>query len=169
MPGLAGLPAYCVGDRTAEAARAAGLVPVSAGGDAADLLDLLLRHRPEGPGLHLRGRHVAADLDGALTSAGIDTHSVIAYDQTPRPLSPEALACLAWPGRVVLPVYSPRSARILAAETTGATARREVVAISAQVAGAWPDPAEVVAVAAAPDGAAMEAAILARLSAPTAC
>jgi uroporphyrinogen-III synthase len=169
VPALAGLRAWCVGDRTAEAARAAGLAAVSAGGDAEDLLALLTRERPEGPGLHLHGRHIAADLAQALTSAGLETHSAIAYDQTPRPLSPEALACLAWPGRVILPLYSPRSARLLAAETAGSAARREVVAMSAQVAEAWPDPSEVAAIAAAPEAAAMEDAIVARLAPPSAC
>ena len=142
---------------------------MSAGGAAEDVLDLLKRRRPEGPGLYLHGRHVASDLAQALTSAGIDTSSVTVYDQTPQPMTPEALACLAWTGRVVLPLYSPRSARLLAAEIAGCAARLEVVAMSAQVAEAWPDPAEVAAIAEAPEAAAMEDAIVARLGAPSAC
>jgi uroporphyrinogen-III synthase len=167
LPGLPDLTAWCVGDRTAEAARALGLRAVSAGGTAQDLLALLRREHPNGTGLHLRGRHVAAELAGALTSAGIDTHEVVAYDQVARSLSSEALACLGGPGIVVLPVYSPRSARLLAAATDGAVAARDVVAISRQTADAWPGAAATVS--AAPDGPAMEDAIIARLRACAAC
>ena len=164
---LSGLTAWCVGDRTAEAARASGLRAVSAGGTAQDLLALLRRERPVGTGVYLRGRHAATDLANALNSAGTDTHEVIVYDQVARPLSPEARARLGAPGTVVLPVYSPRSARLLAAATEGAVARCEAVAISRQTADVWPRGAA--AVAAAPDGAAMEDAIIARLRACTAC
>lgn len=164
---LSGLSAWCVGDRTAEAARAAGLSAVSAGGSANDLLARLARDRPRGPGLHLRGRHAAVDVADALTSAGTDTHSVVAYDQVARPLSPEALACLDRPGHVVLPVYSPRSARLLAAATDGASAARDVVAISRQAAAAWPGP--TAAIAAAPEASAMEDAIVACILSRATC
>ena len=164
---LSGLTAWCVGDRTAEAARAAGLAAVSAGGTAEDLLALLDRERPQGTGLHLRGRHVAADVAEALTSAGTDTESVVVYDQIARPLSPEALACLDRPAPVILPVYSPRSARLLAAATDGARAARDIVAISRQAAAAWPGP--VASIAAAPDGLSMEDAIVACVLSRVAC
>jgi uroporphyrinogen-III synthase len=164
---LAGLPAWCVGDRTAEAARAAGLSAISAGGTVEDLLALLLRERPKGPGVYLRGGHVAANLADALRTAGIDTHDVVVYDQAARSLSSEALASLARPRPVILPVYSPRSARLLAAATDGAAAVLEIVALSPQVAEAWPGP--VTTVSAAPDGPTMEDAIVARLRACAAC
>lgn len=164
---LAGLTAWCVGDKTAEAARAAGLSAVSAGGSADDLVALLTRERPRGPGLHLRGRHVAADVSDLLKSAGSDTHSVIAYDQVARPLSPEALARLDRTGHVILPVYSPRSARLLAEATEGARAARDIVAISRPAAAAWPGP--VAAIAATPDGAAMEDAIVACILSRVTC
>jgi uroporphyrinogen-III synthase len=164
---LKGLTAWCVGDRTAEAARAAGLAARSAGGTAEDLLACLVQARPAGLGLYLHGRHVATDLAAALARAGIETYSAVAYDQVARPLSAEARACLARPGTVILPIYSPRSARILAAETERAVALREVVAISRPVADAWSG--GPVTVAAAPDGPAMEDATVARVRAHAAC
>jgi uroporphyrinogen-III synthase len=167
--GLSGLPAFCVGDRTAEAAAAAGLLPRSAAGDAGALLAILKEAAPEGPGLYLRGRHAASDLDSELGLAGIDTHAVIAYDQIPRPLSPEARAVLRGTAPVILPVFSPRSARLLAAEAQGATAPLDLIPISANAAAAWKGRSASLTIAAAPDGPAMEHAIVARARARLAC
>jgi uroporphyrinogen-III synthase len=167
--GLAGLPAWCVGDRTAEAAAEAGLLPRSAGGDAGALLALLMAECPEGPGLYLRGRHAASDIEKDLTSAGIETRSVIAYDQFPRPLTPEARAVLDRTAPVVLPLFSPRSARLLAAEVRGATAPLHLIAISANAAAAWEGSFASVSIAAAPDGPSMEDAVVERLRARSAC
>jgi uroporphyrinogen-III synthase len=167
--GLAKLPAFCVGDRTAEAARAAGLLPQSAAGDAAALLALLKDARPKGPGLYIRGRHAASDLAKDLVSAGTDTHSVIAYDQSARPLSPEARAALGSSRPVILPVFSPRSSRLLAAEAAGATAPLDLIAISAAAAAPWEGRPVSLAIAAAPDGPAMEDAVVERVRARSAC
>jgi uroporphyrinogen-III synthase len=167
--GLAGLPAFCVGDRTGEAAAAAGLRPRSASGDASALLALLKAEAPPGPGLYLRGRHAASDLEADLSAAGIDTHSVVAYDQLPRPLSPEARAALHGAAPVILPLFSPRSARLVAAEAEGATAPLDLIPISANAAAAWKGRPASVTLAAAPDGASMEHAIVARVRARLAC
>jgi uroporphyrinogen-III synthase len=167
--GLAGLPAWCVGDRTAEAAAEAGLLPRSAAGDAGALLALLMSARPEGPGVYLRGNHAASDIAKDLISAGIDTHSVIAYDQLPRPLSPEARAALDGTSPVLLPVYSPRSARLLAAEIRSAKAPLHLITISANAAAAWKESAASVSIAATPDGPAMEDAVVAEARARSAC
>jgi uroporphyrinogen-III synthase len=166
---LGGLPAYCVGDRTAEVARAAGFEAVSAGGSAGDLLALILEKDLRGPVLYIRGRHAASDLEKELVSAGIDTHSVIAYEQTPRPLSREAHAALAGDDPLVLPVYSPRSSRLLAAECAGSRCPLDIVAISRNAAGPWIGTDATVVIAAAPDGRSMEDAIVDRVRDRTAC
>ena len=167
--GLGPLPAFCVGDRTAEAARAGGFMPHSAAGDAAALLALLKEARPNGPGLYLRGRHAASDIAEDLNSAGIDTFSIVAYDQVPRPLSAAARGALEAAAPVILPVFSPRSARLLAAEAARATAPLDLIAISAATAAAWDGPPVVCAIAAVPDGAAMEDAVVERVRARSAC
>lgn len=166
---LSGLPAFCVGDRTAEAAHLAGFTAVSGGGAATDLAALIERMRPSGPGLYLRGRHAAADLEETLTSAGIETHSVIAYDQRPLPLSAEARAVITGNATPILPVYSPRSSRLLAAECADAEAQPDVVAISPQAAQPWLGLHAKVFVAPAPDGQSMEDMITERARARSAC
>jgi uroporphyrinogen-III synthase len=167
--GLSGIPAYCVGDRTAEAAAAAGLLARSAGGDGADLIALLLEARPDGRGLYLRGQHVASDLGSALHAAGLDPHAAIAYDQAPRPLSSEAKAILADKKPVILPVFSPRSSRLLAAEIGRAAAPLDLIAISAKAAAPWQGTTASLIIAAAPDGPSMEHAIVGRARARSAC
>ena len=66
---------------------------------------------------------------------------------------------------VVVPVYSPRSARLLAGMATGARAPLWLVAISDAAAAAWTAPAARRAVADQPSGRAMDAAIRAMLAA----
>jgi uroporphyrinogen-III synthase len=167
--GLANLPAFCVGDRTAEAARSAGLIPQSAAGDASALLALLAAARPEGPGLYLRGRHTASDIASELVSAGLDTQAVVAYDQIARPLSAPARAALDAGAPIILPVFSPRSSRLLAHEAAQAQAPLDLIAISAAAAAPWKDRPVSIAIAAAPDSAAMEEAVAERVFARSAC
>lgn len=167
--GLTNLPAYCVGDRTAEAARTAGLRAQSAAGDAEALLALLAAVRPDGPGLYLRGRHAASDIASKLVSAGIDTHSIVAYDQVERPLSAPARAAIGSAAPVILPVFSPRSSRILADEAANARAPLDLIAISAAAAAPWEGRSVRLAIVASPDGAAMEDAVVERVLARTAC
>ena len=167
--GLANLPAFCVGDTTAEAARSAGFLPQSAAGDAGALLALLMAVRPEGPGLYLRGRHAASDIASELVSAGLDTHAVTAYDQVARPLSAEARSALDAAAPVILPVFSPRSSRLLAREAAQARAPLDLIAISAAAAEPWEDRGVFLAIAAAPNGAAMEEAVVERVQSRSAC
>ncbi len=112
--GRRGLTAYCVGDRTAEAASAAGLEAVSADGAIDDLRALILRAPAKGPLLHLHGRHVTGDLSGQLRAAGLRASGHVVYEQRDLRLSDEARDALTGPRRVVAPVFSPRSARLLA-------------------------------------------------------
>lgn len=107
--------AYCVGDRTARAARAAGFRAVSADGDAADLVGLILQQRPTGQLLYLHGAERRGNVAERLNSAGIDTTSRLIYDQHPQPLTPAARRLLAGAAPVIAPIFSPRSADLLAA------------------------------------------------------
>ncbi len=110
------LPAYCVGDMTAGAARQSGLVARSAGGDVAALADMVRRaHRPgSGDFIHVRGRHAAGDLVGSLAQSGVPARGAEIYDQLPLPLRTEALSDLT-AGRIeVIALFSPRTARVFA-------------------------------------------------------
>lgn len=153
----AGMRAWCVGDGTAEAARAKGLHATSAAGDAGALVDALRRGDP-GRCLHLRGRH-GADIAARLRAHGIAAEERIVYDQVARPLSKAALAALAGDRRVVLPLFSPRSARLLAERIGTPGAPLHPVAISPAAAASWPfrPPPDI---AGHPDGAGMVRAVL---------
>lgn len=135
LPGLPNL-AWCVGDRTARAARRGGFTAHSAKGDASDLLAAILNAKGPGPLLYLHGREIAGTLVQDLNSAGIMTHSLLAYAQNPRPFGPDALRLIRQPGPLILPILSPRSAAILAAEwqASGARAAPHVIALSQAVA-----------------------------------
>jgi len=65
----------------------------------------------------VRGRHAAGDLVGALAARGIPVKAAELYDQVPQPLSPDARALIAAGAAAVVPLFSPRTARIFARET----------------------------------------------------
>lgn len=130
-----GLRAWCVGVRTAEAARAAGMDAVSAGGDADALVAAILRVTPDGPLWHLRGRHARGDVAARLTGAGVACTETVAYRQDAMPLTSEAREVLGGTRPVVVPLFSPRTAALLVAQGPFA-APCHVIAISAAVADA---------------------------------
>ncbi|MEM9708389.1 MAG: uroporphyrinogen-III synthase [Pseudomonadota bacterium] len=155
-----GLPAWCVGDQTAWAAAQAGFEARSAGGNAADLVALILGSGGQGPLIHIRGVHSRGDVAEALRAAGIAVNSVISYDQPAQDPTDDAAALFQAKGRVLAPLFSPRSAGVLRGWAQGAEAPIEAVALSEAVAEAWGQP---VTVARHPDGAAMVDAIRAAL------
>ena len=115
--GLRDLPAYCVGEMTAEAARQAGFEARTAGGDVAALAALVRdAHRPgAGAFVHVRGRHAAGDLLGELARTGIPARAAALYDQRPRALDAEAQGRLEAGGVAAIAVFSPRTGTLLAA------------------------------------------------------
>jgi uroporphyrinogen-III synthase len=111
------LPCWCVGARTADAARRAGFADVRHGnGNTNDLVREMIAVGVQGPCLHPRGVHSAGDLKKVLDSAGIETHEVILYDQPSSPLTPQARGLLAAPDPVLVPLFSPRAAALAAVE-----------------------------------------------------
>ncbi|NPD17390.1 uroporphyrinogen-III synthase [Xinfangfangia sp. D13-10-4-6] len=110
--------AFCVGDRTAEIAKIAVTETVSAKGDARDLL-ALLAGRAEDPLLYLHGEDRAADLGVALAPGGRRVVSVVAYRQQEMPLNPAATAALTWESPLIVPLFSPRSARLFLRAVAG--------------------------------------------------
>lgn len=149
--------AFCVGDHTAAAARDAGFAASSAAGDASDLVAHIVSAAPQGRLLLLRAQDSAGDLQNRLISAGIETLSAIVYRQVAQPLTVEAAALLQGAAPVILPIFSPRSARLLTARLRliAVKAPLWVVALSNAVAEAFDFPAELTKVAQRPDSAAM--------------
>ncbi|SLN24741.1 uroporphyrinogen-III synthase [Roseivivax jejudonensis] len=161
--GPPGAHAFAVGDATAAAARDAGLEPVSAGGTVETLLTHLLAKRPDKPILHLRGRVTRGDLVGRLRAEGLTAGAAIVYDQPACPLSTEARAALDATAPVIAPVFSPRTARLLA-RAAPIRAPLLVAAMSNRVADALEPLAPLrMHVAEAPDAAAMADAVAALL------
>jgi uroporphyrinogen-III synthase len=161
--GLSQLEAWCVGARTAEVARAGGLHAIEAGPDAEALVAALLEARLEGPLLHLRGEHARGEVVERLRAAGIDAREAVAYRQEALSPTTEARAALDGAGPLVAPVFSPRSAALLAA--WGPRAPLHVVAMSGAVAEAAQALAPAsLTVARSPEGGAMVEATLRALA-----
>ncbi len=113
---------------------------VSAGGDADALVALLVKKRPEGALLHAHGTRTHGDVVARLRTAGIRVESRTVYEQVPMQLTESARECLNEDGPVILPLFSPRSARLVGDETLTASAPLAVVALSRSVAEAWTGP-----------------------------
>ncbi len=128
--------AWCVGQRTALAARTAGF-PVRQGpGDAEALMNLIRAERPAGAFLWPRGAQIARDLASELRAAGFEITGLQVYTQRAADPTAGAMALLAGDRPLLLPLFSPRSAR-LAADAFGAHAAPiRVAALSPAVADA---------------------------------
>lgn len=158
--GFAGV-AWCVGESTAQAARALGFEAHASAGDAAHMIPDIIAAAPPRPLTHIRGTHSRGDVAARLTEAGLPCRALIAYDQRALPLSAPALRALRGEERLVIPLFSPRSAALFAKAAEGASAPMDFIAISAAAAeplsGVLPGP---VIVAQRPDIRDMKAGIL---------
>jgi len=143
------LPCYTVGDATAHAAQEAGLRATSAGGDAEALIARIMADNAPGPMLHLRGAHARGDIAERLSAQGCPVSQAIVYHQHAQPLSDQAASLLLGDRPVILPLFSPRSATLLANATI--TAPVYVVAMSSNVADSVRFPVEQGVIAPHPD------------------
>ena len=140
--------ALCVGGRTAQVARDAGFVTLEGNGFAESLLPLI--ESAEVTLIHPHGRHLARELP---------VEGMVVYDQIAQPLNKEARDLLAGKVPVLLPLFSPRSARVLDMQTRDCGAELWIVAISPAAAEAWNGPCDRRIVAASPTAEAMTKAI----------
>lgn len=106
--------AWCVGPRTADAARAAGFAVITGPGDATGLARCIAAERAGAVVLWPQGSETAHDLRDLLDPAGVETIPLTVYDQRPEPLTDEAKTALAGDRALLLPLFSPRSARLVA-------------------------------------------------------
>ncbi|WP_237152881.1 uroporphyrinogen-III synthase [Oryzibacter oryziterrae] len=106
------IPAFCVGEATARAARAAGFADVRASAGTAADLALSLRASGLGHVLHLVGRDQTGDLAAGLCEAGLSAQSLIVYRAEMRDdLAPATWAGLQMRTFAGLIVASQRSAQ----------------------------------------------------------
>ncbi len=163
--------AWCVGNKTATVASAAGFRARSADGDAEALATAIRDDPPKGRILYLRGVDTRGKVLETLQSFGIEADVAIVYRQDPKPLTPEALELLRLPGPLLVPLFSPRTAGLFRAALPPDTAARlHIAAMSGAVADALRDtPRAALTIARRPDAPAMLDAIeslLAGLPAP---
>jgi uroporphyrinogen-III synthase len=127
--------AYCVGRSTAAAASSAGLKARSADGNADDLITAIREEAPNGRLLYIRGVDTSGDIANTLISNGFPTVSLQVYLQEPIPFERESVELLRQNTRMILPLFSPRSARIFRdALPADARADLRIVAMSEAVA-----------------------------------
>lgn len=157
------IPAFCIGGRTAEAARAIGLAAQEVGPDADALVRRLAARPPGGRLLHLRGAHARGQVAQRLSAAGQPCNEQVIYDQVSRPLSGPAKDLLAGTAPVLLPLFSPRSAALVSEAAREAAAPLALATMSRAVTEAWHGPAPaLIGQAEQPEAAAM-LDVLARL------
>ena len=149
------IPCYCVGDATAQHAADEGLNAMSCSGTANDIVTRIIADHETGPCLHIRGEHGVGDVAKRLSDAGIPTREEVMYRQEPEKLSLAAQTLLQGEEPVVLPLFSPRTARLVFSSAQIA-APLKVVALSENVAANVPDAhAGTVSVAAKPEAQAV--------------
>lgn len=128
-----GKTAYCVGAQTTRAATDAGWIAKHFGNTADELVGRLIEAPPSAPLTHLCGVHTRGDIAARLRAAGINADQIETYDQVAQSLSDQATALLRRETLVILPLFSPRTARQFANQHQGG-ANLHIIALSAAVA-----------------------------------
>ena len=124
--GLKDVPALCVGEVTATAARKAGLCKVvEGGGDAKSLVTSMIAalnpRTDTGIVLHVRGRHARGDIAGELRRHGFDAREIIVYEaMAATNLSQEIRHAIAGHALDGVLFLSPRTANIFCELTANA-------------------------------------------------
>ena len=104
---------FAVGEATAQAAKKLGFSVINSAGAAQDLILLVQKTGAAGPLIHPHGQHARGQIATTLTKKGIPCAECVIYDQIETPLSIQARALLTQPQALLVPVFSPRSARLL--------------------------------------------------------
>lgn len=124
---LRAAPLACVGEKTAEAGRGAGLAPCAVATAAKKLVETLIAEHKPGSALYLAGRERKLDLEDGLRAAGWRLRIVETYDARPVAAWPPAVAAALGRGEIDAVLhYSPRSAQAALA-LIGASAARDML------------------------------------------
>ena len=107
------LPTFCVGKATTRAALKRGLMAQHLAATAQGLCNVLSAQVPRGLLLHLRGTHTSLDFEVHFWDTPIEAQNLIIYRQTTQELGFETYKLLRGVDPIILPVFSPRSARLL--------------------------------------------------------
>lgn len=129
---LAGRHVVTVGQQTARRAQGAGASAICLGNTVDEFLENA--EAIEAPALHIRGVHSRGDLANRLSAMGAEVSEFVGYDQPQRPITKEAQQALLQ-GDAIVPVFSPRSARLMSAYDCHPSTR--ILAISDATAHEW--------------------------------
>lgn len=151
---LSGMRVVTVGEKTAALAREHGADAEALGEDVEAFLGRA--GTIDGSIVLCRGVHSRGDVADRFQRVGKDVDEAIIYDQIAEPLTDEALDLLTGDAPVVAPIFSPRTAGLLAANPI--TAPLTLLAISQATAEAW-DKGGTVRIAERPDAKAMRALV----------
>ena len=146
--------AWCVGQKTAAAAKSLGFKTTLGGGDAYQLIETVKEAAPQGKIIHVTGQHRQGDVAATLRRSGLDCVEVIAYDQLVCTPTPDFENALLGDRPLVIPLFSARSGLTFLGMKRRAPLH--IVAISLAVAEAVTDwRVDTVACACQPNEAAM--------------
>jgi uroporphyrinogen-III synthase len=104
--------AWGVGAKTTKPAQDIGFETREAEGSNEKIVTLIVAARPVGRMVHIRGAYVAGDVTGALAQQGVICETVVAYDQKETAPSQAALDVLRGENPVIVPLFSPRTAKL---------------------------------------------------------
>lgn len=135
---VAPVTAYCVGPRTAEAARDAGFRAEVVGPDADGLVAGLMDRAPVGPLLHPHGVRTRGDVAGRLSAGGLNVGEVAVYDQQDCAPDDEFLRAVAQKD-VIVPLFSPLSASRFGKALGRTSTNLTILAMSDAVKNALPE------------------------------
>jgi uroporphyrinogen-III synthase len=129
-----GRRAFCVGPRTAQAAREVGFDVVEASGNSESLISRIQSFGDLGPLVHARGAHSIGDIATRLTTAGATVTDAVVYTQTEIKLTKGVKEQIRRAKLAILPIFSPRTARILSRQLVGVQAEMRTIALSPEIA-----------------------------------
>ena len=128
------IKALCVGDRTTNLAYSLGYSAEKFGDNVEQLLNALCKDKTiDYDILHVHGKYTKGDLVLQLRNAGFSCDEWIGYDQVAQNLSPPALSAFEKSDKVILPIFSERTALLLKKQIP-LLDRCHIIAISSAVA-----------------------------------
>lgn len=141
-----GRSAYCVGEKTADAANNAGFVVKAVEQTAEKLINEIVSNPPQTDIIHFRGEFARGKIAENLTATGITCSEQIVYLQIAQDLSRHAQSLLIGDSRLIVPLFSPRTASLFSQQALELNFLQkrahkiEIVALSNTVANQLPTP-----------------------------
>jgi len=127
-----GRRAWCVGAATAAVAKGRGYDVRHGGGNAEDLVELILQEKPIGQLVHFCGENVRVNVTAALVRVGLNCESCVTYRKAILAPTMDVAALNGFTKSWILPIFSAETVSILS-EWPVEFERAWIVAISREV------------------------------------